>query len=205
MKASASLCLAVQCFGAGIAGASIANFDSLTEGDLGQSFTSSGITFYNLDDRAGAGFIPFSCERAEGTLSGPGFSPNNTLGFAAWVPGPGAALSQCGSFWFTTGTVQTAASLDLFEWLSPAGNTVSLEAFHNGVLVNSASVVMPGNNLLNHWNLSISGAPFDALRVNGSGPTDRGIFIGLVDNVTVVPAPCSALGLAALGALRRRR
>ena len=74
-------------------------------------------------------------------------------------------------------------------------------------MVDSDGVVIPGNGQINHWNLSVSGVAFDTLRVNGSGSTDRGIFIGLVDNVVVVPAPCSALspGLMVLYAARRRR
>jgi hypothetical protein len=189
----------------GAASASIADFDGLTEGDLGPSFTTGGITFYDLDDRAGGFPVSFACEQADGTLSGPGFSPPNTLGFGAWAPGPDAVLSQVGSFWFTTGAVETFASVDVFEWLSPAGNTITLEAFSEGVLVRSVSVEIPGNGQLNHWTLSVSGVPFDSLRVNGSGPGAKGTFIGLVDNVVVVPAPASALWVVLVGSLRRGR
>lgn len=205
MKRITGLFMALPFTGASIAGASIVTFDSLSEGDIGPSFTDSGVTFYNLDDRATPGFVNFSIERADGTLSGPGFSSPNTLGFGSWVPGPDAAFSQCGSFLFTTGTVQTHASIDVFEWLSPAGNTISLEAFRDGVLVNSDSAVIPGNLQINHWTLSVSGTPFDTLRVIGSGPNDRGIFIGLVDNVVIIPAPQAALGLAFFAAFRLRR
>ncbi|MBL8762447.1 MAG: hypothetical protein JNL50_14220, partial [Phycisphaerae bacterium] len=90
--------------------------------------------------------------------------------------------------------------------MSPAGNTISLEAYRNGVLVNSDSAVIPGNFQINHWTLKVSGVAFDTLRVNGSGPTDRGIFIGLVDNVVIAPAPATAvLGVLGLVAPRRRR
>jgi hypothetical protein len=205
MKCLSGLFMVMPLVGTSMAGASIVTFDSLIEGDIGPSFTDSGITFFNLDDRATPGFVNFSIERADGTLSGSGFSPPNTLGFGSWAPGPGAAFSQCGSFMFTTGTVQTHASIDVFEWLSPAGNTISLEAFRNGVLVASDSAVIPGNFQINHWTLSVSGTPFDTLRVIGSGPSDRGIFIGLVDNVVVTPAPHAALGLAAAAVLGWRR
>lgn len=190
----------------GLATAEIATFDGLSEGVIGTSFTLNGITFFDLDDRAGGFPVTFTCERADGTLSGPGFSPPNTLGFGAWVPGPGAALSQVGSFWFTTGSVRTSASVDVFEWLSPAGNRIALEAFLNGVLVNSTSVVIPGNMQLNHWTLHVSGVSFDTLRINGSGSGSNGTFIGLVDNVVIVPAPASVFfGLTLLAAPRRRR
>lgn len=209
MKSLSIACVSLPCLGLGLgaADASIATFDSFTEGDLGVTFVDAGITFFGLDDRASVGDVPFACERADGTLSSPGFSTPNALGFGGWAPGPYAAFSQCGSFWFTNGTVQTFASVEVFEWLSPAGNTIWLEAYRNGVLVNSAGAVIPGNFEINHWTLSVSGVPFDTLRVNGTGPTDRGIFIGLVDNVTIAPAPTSAasLLLLVLAGMRRQR
>ena len=205
MKKASMACLMASSVVVGSAGATVATFDSLAEGDLGLSFTDSGMTFFNLDDRTGAGFVPFSCERADGILSGSGFSPSNALGFGSWVPGSGAAFQQCGSFWISPGAVQTFASVDVFEWLSPAGNIISLEAYRNGVMVGSAGAVIPGNGLINHWTLSVSGVSFDTLRVVGSGPSDRGIFIGLVDNVLVIPAPASAVGLLSLLATCRRR
>lgn len=205
MSPIARLFLAIPVVVAGVASASIATFDSFAEGDIGPSFTDAGITFFNLTDRASPGFINFSVENAAPTLSGPGFSPPNALGFGSWVPGPGAAFSQCGSFMFTTGTVQTHASIDVFEWLSPPGNTITLQAFRNGVLVDSDSAVIPGNFQINHWTLAVSGVEFDTLTLIGSGPSDRGIFIGLVDNVIVTPAPGTAIGLAAIGLFGQRR
>lgn len=185
--------------------ASVATFDSLAEGVLGTTFTDGGITFSDLDDRAGGFPVPFTCERADGTMPGPGFSPPNALGFGSWVPGPGAAFSQVGSFRFTTGTIQTSASIDVFEWGTPGGNFISLEAYLNGVLVRSMTVQTPGDWQINHWNLHVSGASFDTLRINGSGPHSFGTFIGLVDNVVVIPAPPTALALTLLGLTRRRR
>ncbi|MCG3123990.1 MAG: hypothetical protein GIKADHBN_02429 [Phycisphaerales bacterium] len=207
MKLVAAAGVSVLCVWSGGASGAAATFDSLVEGDLGPTFVDGGITFFGLDDRAGTADAPFSCERADGTLGGPGFSAPNAMGFGSWVPGPFAAFSQCGSFSFTTGAVETFASVDVFEWMSPAGNTIWLEAYRNGVLVASDSAVIPGNLQINHWTLSVSGSAFDTLRVNGTGPTDRGIFIGLVDNVVVVPGPATA-GVAAaavLLGLRRRR
>lgn len=177
--------VAAGCGYGGVAKASTATFDALGEGALDISFTTEGITFFDLDDRAGGGPVTFAIEQSDGTLSGPGFSPPNALGFGGWAPGPYPAFGQCGSFKFTTGTVQNFASVDVFEWMSYSGNTISLEAYLNGVLVNSMTIVLPGNGLINHWNLSVSGVLFDTLRVNGSGPTDRGVFFGLVDNVVV--------------------
>lgn len=79
------------------------------------------------------------------------------------------------------------------------------EAYRAGVLVNSDNAVTPGNCEINHWTLSVSGVPFDALRVNGTGPTDRGIFIGLVDNAVIAPAPASVAVVGLLGLAGRRR
>lgn len=198
-------CLAAGFGPGGTAQASIATFDTLGEGALATSFSTGGITFFDLDDRAGGGPVTFTIERADGTLSGAGFSSPNTLGFGGWVPGPGAAFGQCGSFWFTSGTVQDFAAVDVFEWRSYAGNRISLDAFLGGAMVNSTSIVLPGDGQLNHWYLSVSGVPFDTVRVNGSGPTDRGVFFGVVDNVVILPEPGVALALAVLCVVRRRR
>lgn len=201
----ARVCLAAGCGFGAVANASIATFDDFIEGALDISFSSGGITFFDLDDRAGGGPVTFAIEQADGTLSGSGFSPPNALGFGGWAPGPYAAFGQCGSFQFSTGAVQNFASVDVFEWMSYAGNTISLEAYLDGAMVDSTTIVLPGNGLINHWNLSVSGTPFDTLRVNGAGPTDRGVFFGLVDNVVVVPEPATVLGLVVLCALWRRR
>ncbi|MCG3126704.1 MAG: hypothetical protein CHACPFDD_01557 [Phycisphaerae bacterium] len=200
-----AVCLAAACGCGGVASAAIATFDGLSEGALDKSFTEGGITFFDLDDRAGGFPVTFTVERADGTLSGPGFSPPNALGFGGWVPGSGAAFAQCGSFKFTTGTIQDFASLDVFEFFSYAGNLISLEAYLGGALVNSTSIVLPGNFQINHWNLSVSGEPFDTLVLIGSGPTDRGVFFGLVDNVVVTPEPATVVGLTLLCGLARRR
>lgn len=204
MRRIAKLLLAVGCVSGGVANASIATFDSFAEGDLGTSFTDGGITFFGFDDRAG-GTGHFTAERADGTLSGAGFSAPNALGFGGWSPGQFAAFGQCGSFSFTTGVVQSFASVEVFEFFSYGGNTIALEAYLGGALVNSTSITLPGNLQINHFSLSVSGAAFDTLRVTGGGPTDRGVFFGLVDNVVVVPAPGSALLLLGVCAVRRRR
>lgn len=201
-----ALILTTLCALCGSAGADIATFDAMSEGDAGTTFLNGGITFYGFDDRAG-GPATFSIDRADGTLSGVGFSSPNAMGFGSWVPGPSAAFAQCGEFWFTTGSVRTFASLDVFEWMSYGGNSITLQAYLGGGLVASDSVLLPGDLALNHWHLSVSAAGFDRLRLVGSGPTDRGVFFGLIDNVMVVPTPgvLGALGAGGLGALVRRR
>lgn len=160
MRKTAIACAAFGLIGVGGASAAVATFDTLPEGDLGPTFVDGGITFYDLDDRAGPGPVNFSCEQADGTLSGSGFTSPNVLNFSAWAPGPFAAFDQCGSFRFTTGGVQTFASVEVWEWLSPPGNRIWLEAYMGATLVSSTSVEIPGNLQINHWTLSLSGVPF---------------------------------------------
>jgi hypothetical protein len=102
----------------------------------------------------------------------------------------------------TTNTVETSASLDVFTCYSDVeylGNTVTLQAIRNGV------VVAENSDLLNAmWgrtsHLSVSGVDFDTLRLYGSGDALGGDFVGVLDNVVITPEP-SALGLVAACAL----
>lgn len=207
MRAIHGLAIVAAALLAGAAGGATATFDTFPEGILGTSFTDGGITFFDFDRRLPGDPNLFVVEQADGTLSGPGFSPPNTLGFGGWAPGPSAAFSRCGSFRFTTGTVQDFASLEIFEFFSDAGNVITLEAYLGSTLVNSDSITLPGGASIHHWTLSVSGEDFDSLRLISTGPGNDGVFFGLVDNVVVTPEPATwtLLSLACVALAGRRR
>jgi hypothetical protein len=178
-----------------VAGASAqdAHFDGFTEGVISQTFTEGGITFSNLDNNLGGGPSAFICEQADGTLAGmPGFSTPNCLGSVGYSPGPGAAFGRTLSFDMSTGQIATEGRLELF--LSPAypGNTISLQGLLNGFVVNSQTIVQQGF-ALQHYTLSISGIPFDTMRLQGGGASDNGVFFALSDDVHIGGAPAGTV------------
>ena len=195
--------------------AGTAHFDIYTEGIIGTSFNEAGITFSNLDNTLqpiGTAF--FICERADGTLTGQtGFSTPNCLGSVGWSPGPGASFGRTKSYEMSTGATANHATLELFLGGSYAGNTVTLEAYMGALLVGSNGITVSGG-FPEHHQLAISGVDFDRLRLVGGGPTDSGVFFGLVDDVTIdstafdsgcagdgslAPCPCANSGQSGRG------
>ncbi|MEA2552152.1 MAG: hypothetical protein QOJ65_328 [Fimbriimonadaceae bacterium] len=187
---------------------SIATFDTYTEGFFATTLTDGGITFYDADaydPDGGPGM--FDIEDAS-SLSDPSFSSPNTLNFGGYSAGPGYGGGRIGSFFMTNGHVETSASMDLYATAN--GNTATLEAYLEGNLVGSASVVLTGAfSRLNHYTLGITGVSFDTLKFVGSGADQNGAVFTMVDNVRIgaVPEPASfaALAVGAGVLLRRRR
>lgn len=167
--------------------AGTAHFDSYAEGIIGTSFTEGGITFFNLDNTlqpVGTGF--FIAEQADGNLTGQtGFSTPNCLGSVGWAPGSGASFGRTKSFEMSVAAPADHASLELYEFGSYAGNTVTLEAYSGTTLVGSNAVTLNGGFVILHHQLVIAGPSFDRLRLIGGGAQDSGVFFGLVDEVTI--------------------
>jgi hypothetical protein len=222
------VCAAVLSVAAGVASAQFADFDGETEGFLGETYTTGGVTFFDANNVSGfyPDGVPFDADELGSELiieqstvvwnDFPDFvSLPNTLTFGtAYIPGDNvtigplatASMSAVGSF--------TAGSLDLVYYENGpwGGVTVTLDALLNGQVVGSSSFVVAGDDPNGRDNpaaihLSVEAPEFDTMRIystlNGEYTTIR----GLVDNVSFVPAP-GAIGLAAaagLAALRRRR
>jgi hypothetical protein len=168
------------------AAAQDANFDSQPEGGLSQSYTEGGITFFNLDKNLGSAPDPFAIENATQDLTGmPGFSAPNCLGFGGWSPGPGTGFSRVLSFDMTTGQVQNEAHLDLWDGGSYGGNTISLQARMGATIVATDTQTVPNGGFIHHYHFSVSGVSFDTLRIQGGGPSDNGVFFGVVDGVHI--------------------
>ena len=206
------LCLAVALAG-GIAGqgtaqAALANFDSLAEGNHSFSFTDGGVTFFSSFDVNGFNTV-FTVEQSDATLSGPGFSPNNTLGQGGYVPGPGAGFHFIGSFKMTTGSVENSISVDAFTFgLSHIGNSLNLEILSGGTVVGSTSSLITTSTITHH-NLSLSGTNFDTARIFGTGSFQNGSVFARFDNVQIgaIPEPGAAsIALSGVvGVMVRRR
>jgi hypothetical protein len=186
--------------------AGVATFDTLPEGIYGQVLVDGGITFFNGDSRIGppggpasalvvddvSGLFPLVTEYA------PHFSSPNILTLTSFGVGPDAGGGRVGAISMTTGTSESFASVDVFFGGDPRrkGNTVSLSAYRDGLLVAlTTEPVLPAN--YQHAELSIVGVEFDTLRLEGQGPVENGVLFGGIDNVIITP-DASGLSLCAI-------
>ncbi|HEV8114341.1 MAG TPA: hypothetical protein VGR31_16335 [Planctomycetota bacterium] len=168
------------------ASAQTADFDTLQEGNYAPTITDGGVTFTNLDNGFG-GAQNFCPEQADGNLTGiPGFTSPMTLGFGGWSPGPGVGFSRIISCDITTGATANTGSVEVFEFGSYAGNTITLEAYMGATLVGSQGVTIPSGFSIHHYPLSISGVSFDRLHLVGGGPQDSGAFFAVIDHVVMM-------------------
>eukprot|EP00913_Durusdinium_trenchii_P006353 g5965.t1 len=212
---------------AGGAGANVADFDSDTEGFKGTSFTSGGITFFDLNTHAGmnvdgSSFVAgeygtdLIVERALPLIAdfpGQASSPN-VLGWgSAFVPGDNLTVNIFSDVAFTTGSVENFVSLDMFYYENGpwGGIELHLDAMLGGSVVASDGFTIAnggGRDNITSAALSISGVSFDELRLYAT--LSDGTFTamtGVLDNVTITPAPSGValLGLGGLALVRRRR
>jgi hypothetical protein len=165
-----------------------ANFDAQPEGPLGDLYTENGVLFQNPDiDTPGQAPV-FMCDEADGDLAGmPGFSGPNVLGFSSITPGPHAAFGRVLSFEMVSPQPTGEVHLELFDLGTHPGNLITLDALAGHVVVNSQTVVVQNGGPFQHFSLSLTGVPFDFVRVRGTGPFDNGAFFSVVDNVHFGP------------------
>ncbi|MDF1809591.1 MAG: PEP-CTERM sorting domain-containing protein [Phycisphaerales bacterium] len=202
-------------------------FEDPREGFVGSSFTDGGISFYDLNNDSGL--------NPDGSTYGPGeygtdfIVENATLAIndfpgvlsgahalswgTSYIAGDNLSINIVSTFSMTTNSVETDASFDLlyFENGPWGGITIELLATLRGDVVNMDSILISdlgGRDGLVGDQLSVSGIEFDALTVNARFADGTStVFAGLIDNVTITPAP-GTLGLLAIsgaGLARRRR
>ncbi len=202
-------------------------FETPREGFAGSSFTDGGITFYDLNNDSGL--------NPDGTTYGPGdygtdfISPNATLAIndypdvlsgshalswgTSFIAGDNLSINIVSTFSMTTDSIETDASMDLlyFENGPWGGITIELLAMLGGEIVNTDSILISdlgGRDGLIGDRLSVTGVEFDSLTVNARYADGTStVFAGLLDNVTITPAPGTVglLALAGTGIVRRRR
>ncbi len=187
----------------------VANFDSFSEGGGVDQITDGGITFSNVFRHQG-GYTNFTIEDASLTLSGPGFSPPNALAFGGYLIGGGAAFGAFGGMDFTSGTLATKVSLELWTLpLDMGGNTVTLTGYRNGVVVNTDSFTFGNSFSPVHRQFALPTDDYDFFHLGSDGPSVSGDSFILVDNVTVnaVPEPLLtvAFGTLLLAGARRKK
>ena len=174
------------------------DFDNLTEGFVGSSFTDGGITFFDQEP-----FPTFAIDALglSATELGPTFSPPNYLNFGGvFAPGPECCIFggfQPIRITFGGGRPHQPR-LDVYTFINvSSSNTLALEAYLVGTLVAIDSALIssfeetfvfppPFDFTLGHRRFAVSGNRFDELRLVASGSAEL-VFPG-VDNVAI-PEP----------------
>jgi hypothetical protein len=169
-----------------------------------------GITFSNFDAYlgSGAGDI-FVIDQANGDLgSFPDFSPLNVMTFLGYVPGTGCAFGRLGSFDFTSGSLATTASMEVFSLGNAANTTITLQGKLGATVVNSSIITVPTGGI-KHTTIALPTGLYDNFHIISNSPANSGASFVNVDNVTIaaVPEPASlaAIGIGVASLLRRRR
>jgi len=204
------------------------DYENLTEGFLGTSYTANGITYRDVNNVAGvyadgSSFAVgelgtnLAVERAKffyDDFADYG-SPNNALTFGDfYVSGDNLSIGALASVFIDFPTLGNAVSFDIAYYENgPWGNIeYHLDALRNGQTVASTSFTLTGSDGRDNAafrTMSLSGATFDSLHLyatlNGTYTAPRGMIDDL--RITPVPEPATltALGIASVAFLRRRR
>jgi hypothetical protein len=164
----------------------LATFDSLPEGEIGETFTDGGIRFFGLDihvpDQPGIG--TFFIEWAEGLSGMEGFSPPNVMGTASSL-GPDFGFGGIGEFRMSIGRQARSAIVGFFDSGITPGNIVTLEAVRRDRVVARDSVTVSDSPLA-HYILHTGRSHFDELRLTATGDAQNGVVFAAFDNILIV-------------------
>lgn len=216
-------------FGAAVAQANIFhNFEDLSEGFLGTSFTKDGITYRDVNNVSGfyPDGEPFGAgdpgdqviiERAVPLFEQfPEYgSANNAMTFgSAYIVGDNLSIGALASVFIDVPWLGQSASFDIaFYENGPWGDIeFRLDALRNGSVVATDSFVLAGGgdrDNPNYTSMSVAAAEFDTLHLyatlNGEYTAPRGIIDNVAIQAVPEPATLAALGLGAAALLRRRK
>ncbi|MGD0252703.1 MAG: hypothetical protein ABSC01_08395 [Verrucomicrobiota bacterium] len=172
-----------------------ANFDDLTEGSEGSSFSDGGISFSDIDERILNSTVnTFDIQATTANL--PGFSPPNYLTFEGFVPGDtdSFGFGRFGSANIGFSGIGSFASMDIFGFGTSSANTLTLEALLGGNVVDTDTVTFYSSSSgVVYRPLTVSGT-FDSLQLVAVGPDNNGTdFFGMDNvNITIVPEPSAS-------------
>jgi hypothetical protein len=214
----------------GFALANLVDYEDLSEGFLGATFTHQGVTYRDVNNVTGfyADGVPFVAGEPgtdsiieNATLFYNDFptygSPINAMTFGnAFVNGENLSIGALASVFMDFETLANSASFDIAYYENGPWGTIEykLDALLNGQVVASDNFFIAdggGRDNVAFTTMSVSGANFDSLHLyamkNGSYTVPR----GMIDNLNYAPVPEPAtlaalgLGAAALAARRRRK
>lgn len=214
-----------------LAAASVSDYEDLTEGFFGETFTHNGVTYRDVNNVAGV-FPTGETFEATG-INGLGStiivedstlfyndfptwgSAVNTLTFGtAFVNGPNLSLGALSTVTMDLDQNATSATVDtaFYENGPWGGIEFHLDAYRNGNLVGSDSFTLSdhgGRDNIAFNTLGVAGVEFDSCHLYASYNGQYSAPRLLVDDLTIsyVPAPAALSGFAALAGLglRRRR
>lgn len=194
----------------------VTDFEALTEGFMGPTFSHNGITFREVNQVAGVFPDGEPFEAGSDDLGGefiiedatylfndfPDFgSPFNTMTFGTtMVEGQNLTIGPMSSAWFDLDAPAVAAELDLvfYEYGPWEGIEIRLDGVRDGKVVATASLVLGGNgdplerDRLGMGHLRIEGAAFDSLNLsawlNGQYTAPR----VMIDDLVIQPAQAPA-------------
>lgn len=204
------------------------DYESFSEGFLGESFSHNGVDYVAANDVSGvfpdgSTFVPadigttFTIEKATLFYNDfPGYgSPNKSLMFSGvYVPGDNLSIGALASVDMKLAEASNAASLQLGYYENgPWGGIVyHLDALLGDTVVDSDTFVISdlgGRDNPTYQTMSVAAPQFDGLHLYATWGDDYTAPRGMIDNLTVTavpePATLSAGVLGTLLMLRRRR
>lgn len=173
-----------------------ANFDNLPEGSYGPVFQENGFTFFDLDQDNGNGpGASFNLDDFSITLSGePAFGPPNCLDWGALSVGGIGTVGRIKRLRISTPWPSERVQVLLFVLPSlAAGNTITMQAHSNGVIVDTDNRVIQSSAGYVPITMVVDGASIDEVRIIGSGPSQNGAFFACIDRVRADAQPVGAV------------
>lgn len=185
----------------------VSNYDDLSEGFLGTSFSYDGVTYRDLNGVGGvfpdgspvdanASANEFAIENAKLLYDDfPNWgSPNNALTFGpAYVVGDNLSLGAFGSAWLDLDKPADSISFDMvFYENGPWGGIVfHLDAYRDGEVVGTDSFTIQnpndhsGKDNIAFSSLSVSGVRFDSCHIYATFGSDYSLPRLMIDNLTI--------------------
>ena len=167
-----AICLSLAGFTSASAYILTANFDDLTAGSQGTSFSDGGISFLNLYE-GDTNLSPFAVQTTTTVISGFGTGtnvPNNYLTFGGYQPGNAVTFGALSSVTINFPGTASAASLYIaFQGDTSTTNTLTFEALNGTNIVTSQTLAFNTNGFaLTSDPFSLSGS-FTSLKFLVSG------------------------------------
>src|SRR3954469_2343615 len=211
-----------------VSAAAFDNYESLSEGFLGATFTHEGVTYRDVNNVSGfyADGAPFGptdngdqniIENAAlfyDAFPTYGSRVNSMTFGSAFINGDNLSIGALASVWMDVPAHGSAAGFDIafYENGPWGGIQYKLDAVRNGQVVASDIFTISdlgGRDNATFRHMSVGGAEFDSLHLYGWKNGMYTVPRGMIDNLSIAavpePAMIAPVALAGLAGIRRRR